>query len=349
MNWRYACMAIPLLIAACAGSAPDPAESSALVTMQVVWPGVMPDLVTAYGTAAPAPNGAMTLSVQAESRVTRVMARAGDVVRKGEPLLTFDLSGAATSAYAQAQIAVQTAESERARLARMLDQHLATREQKAQADKTAADAHAALQALVRDAANQPHQTLLAPFDGVVGAVSVAQGDRLAPGAPMVSVTQRGGLVVTVGVEPSDARRVHVGQQAKVQALGEDAQLSGVVVRVGSALNPQTRLIDAELAVQQALVQGAAYRTWIHVGDIKGWLVPRDAVLDDDRGSHVFQIAGHRAERVAVTRLGGDATTIIVDGRLKGLPIAVSGSHQLENGTLVRPYTGDAVPTGGPSP
>jgi multidrug resistance efflux pump len=44
-------------------------------------------------------------------------------------------------------------------------------------------------------------TIMAPFAGVITAVAVAQGDRTAAGATILTVARSGGVVVTVGINP----------------------------------------------------------------------------------------------------------------------------------------------------
>lgn len=328
--------ALPPKSAAAADDAAD-AAGSVLVQTQAPQRGSLADTITAYGSAAPAVYGAMTLSVQAEGRITRVIATPGEAVHAGQPLLEFHLSAAATSTYQQAQTALQLAQQEQARTARLLQQQLATRDQLAQADKAVSDAQAALTALEKETGGKPQQMVAAPFDGVVSAIPVAQGDRVQPGAALATVTRNGGLVVTVGVEPAQRARLKVGQTVHLEPLAEgDPALDGSVSRIDHVLNPHTRLIDVDIIPRGEPLQGQAYRAVISVGALQGWLVPRDAVLADDDGEALYQVAGGKAHRVAVKRLGGDETTSVVDGPLDPKqPLVVQGNYQLSDGAAVR--------------
>ena len=169
--------------------------------------GAVPDLITAYGSAAPALDGGMTLSLQQDGRVLAIAVTPGETVRSGERLLDFGASPAAISTYQQAESALAVARSQRAHVAQLLGQQLATRDQLAQADKAVGDAQAALDALQREGADNPTQTLTAPFDGIVATVPVAQGDRVQPGAALLTLTRLDGLVVTIGIDPGDRNRV----------------------------------------------------------------------------------------------------------------------------------------------
>lgn len=335
MNRRLAYLA--LLLCCTAGADDTP---SVLVKTQQPQRGTLPDLITAYGTAMPAINGGMTLSVQAEGRVMRIAVTPGEAVHAGQPLLDFQLSAAASSTYEQAQSALKLARQEQGRTARLLAQQLGTRDQQAQADKAVGDAQATLSALEQENGGKPRQTLTAPFDGVVGAVPVTQGERVQPGVALVTLTRAGGLLVTVGVEPSQRRRLQLGQAVQLEPLDAgEAGLHGKLVRIDKALNPKTRLVDADVAPDKGsaeLLQGQAFRARIEAGRSQGWLLPRDAVLDDAQGAYVFQVADGKAVRVNVKRIGSDDTNTAVDGPIDPARALVTlGNYQLTEGMAVR--------------
>jgi biotin carboxyl carrier protein len=147
-------------------------------------------------------NGSMTISLQSQGRVLQFDVTPGEAVKAGQPLLEFGVSESALGSDRQAETALQTAEVERARIAQLLRQQLATKDQLTQADKAIADAETTLDTLKKSGSGQPNLSIKAPFDGVVSAIPVAQGDTIAPGAPMITLMRIDGLVVSVGIEPS---------------------------------------------------------------------------------------------------------------------------------------------------
>jgi RND family efflux transporter MFP subunit len=326
---------IPFLFALPAALADEPA--SVEVRTEMPHTGVVPDVITAYGSAAPALDGGMTLSLQQEGRVLAIAVTPGELVHAGERLVDFGASPAAVATYQQAVSALAVARAQRAHTAQLLGQQLATRDQLAQADKAVADAQAALDALQREGADRSVQTLTAPFDGIVATVPVAQGDRVQPGATLMTLTRLDGLVVTVGIEPGQRDRVHPGQTAHLEPLAGGAPLDGKVLRVDSALNPKTRLIDADISVSPgSVISGAAFRADITVGQLQGWIVPHDAVLNDENGTYLFQVAGNTASRVDVTVAGSAGVNDVVDGKLDPQRrLVVQGNYQLSDNATVR--------------
>jgi RND family efflux transporter MFP subunit len=339
-RWVIVCsLAIcPLIVFPAAQPTPDadPAPSVAVQTEQP-HAGAVPDVITAYGSAAPALDGGMTLSLQQDGRVLAIDVTPGEQVRAGQKLLGFGASPTAVATYQQAVSMLSVARTQRAHMAQLLTQQLATRDQLAQADKAVADAQASLEALQIEGADRPTQTLTAPFDGIVAAIPVAQGDRVQPGAALMTLTRLDGLVVTVGIDAGERDRVHAGQSVHLTPLAAGPQLDGRILRVGGVLNSKTRLVDADVSVPAgSVISGAAFRADITVGQVQGWIVPHDAVLTDDKGAYIFQVAGNTASRVDVTVAGTAGNKDVVDGKLDPQRLlVVEGNYQLSDHAALR--------------
>jgi membrane fusion protein, multidrug efflux system len=219
----------------------------------------------------------------------------------------------------------------------LLAQQLATRDQLAQAEKAVTDAQTTLEAIRQEGRDKPVQIVAAPFAGIVTAIPVAQGSQVPAGTPLITLARVDALVVIAGIEPSLRPRVTPGQPARLESLtSTDAPLDGIVVRVDGMLNARTRLIDTAISAPAGLVPGAAFRAVITVGQLKGWLVPRNAVLSDSKGPYLFQVAVGKAARVNVGIVGSAADTTVVDGPLDPqLPIVIQGNYQLSDGMPVR--------------
>ena len=327
------------------------AQPSVLVTTEVPREGSLPRTLSAYGTVQAGPDGGSeTLSLLRGGQVTRVAAVVGQAVRKGQPLLAVSADPAALAAFRQATAALTLARGERARTAQMLAQHLATRDQLAQADAAVADAQSTLDTLNRGGGGSAEQVLSAPFDGVVSALPVAAGSRVAAQTPLLTLTRIGRLVASVGIEPDQRSQVAAGQAARIEALYGGGGEEGSVLSVGAMLDPQSRLVpvlvdppatahagaSATLAGSAGLMPGDPVRVVIQVGAMSGWLVPRGAVLTDGKGAYVFQVNGDKARRVDVRIVGTEGNTTVVDGQLDpAQQVVTSGNYQLEDGGAVR--------------
>ena len=358
---------IPVLMAVLPGMAlaqgtPPP---SVLVTTEMPRQGTLPRTLTAYGVVQAAPGSSETLSLLRAGQVTRVMAAVGQRVQQGQPLLVVTADPAALATYRQAVAALTLARGERARLAQMLAQQLATRDQLAVADKAVTDAQGNLDLLTRGGGGSAAQTLAAPFDGVVSALLVAPGARIAPQAPLVTVDRSSRLVAAVGIEPGQRGLVAQGQPAQVEPLDGGGAKQGSVLSVGAMLDPVSRLVpvlvdampngaganaaapstDVAGVAAAALLPGGPVRVVVQVGEFRGWLLPRGAVATGAKGAYVFQVAGGKAARVDVQVTGTVGDTTVAAGPLDPKrPVVVTGNAQLQDGAAVR--EDQAAPSGG---
>jgi RND family efflux transporter MFP subunit len=337
---RYVFPLAALALIGCGGKADDEASAadkvSAAVTTQAVQQGSLPDIVSAYGTATPALDAASTLSIQAEGAVTQFDVTAGAAVHRGQRLLTFTLSPSAAAAYQQARTALTVAHAAREHTAQLLAHQLATRDQLAQADKAASDARSALDALRQQQGDARTTTLLAPFDGIVSSIAATRGDTLQPGAPLLTLARGDGVLVSVGVEMDPKHPVTPGDKVSLVALGAGASVTGVVTRVAGMLDAHTHLQNTDIAPDGPVIAGMGYRADITVGQWRGWLIPRDALVENGAAWQVFQVADGKAVRVPVSLVGESDTVSVVDGALDAQrPLVIVGNTQLDDGMAVR--------------
>jgi membrane fusion protein (multidrug efflux system) len=362
---RIAAMLLALLPAAALaqGNAQGAPQPSVLVTAETPRQGTLPRTLTAYGTVQAAPNGGSeTLSLLRGGQVLRLTAAVGQSVRKGQSLLTVRADPTALATYRQAVAALTLATGQRTRTAQLLAQHLATRDQLAQADKAVADARSTLDALNRAGGGSAEQTLTAPFDGIVSSLLVTAGARIAPQAPLITLARSSRLVAALGIEPSQRGLVAPGQPARIEPLDGAAATQGSVLSVGAMLDPASHLVPVFVDPPQAdqgagpagspaeaatgLLAGSPVRAVIQTGTLHGWLVPRNAVLTDAKGPYVFQVNGGKAARVDVQIAGMQGSATLVAGPIDPAhPLVTSGNYQLQDGGLVRE---DKTAAGGPS-
>ena len=329
-----------------------PPQPSVLIVTQPARRGSLPRVLTAYGSVQPSPNGGSeALSILRAGRVTRVSAVLGQTVRRGQPLVTISADPAALATYRQATSAMTLATGERARIGQMLSQHLATRDQLAQADKAVVDAQATVDALNRAGGGTAEQTITAPFDGVVSALLAAPGTRIAAGAPLVTLARSDRYVASIGVEPGQRGLLAVNQAVEVEPLDGGPPVAGTVTAVGGMLDPQSRLVPVMVSLapgggqpdaSPSLLPGGPVRAVVTVGEMQGWVVPRNAVMTDAAGSYIFQVNGTAAARVAVRVVGTSADLTVVDGPVDvHRAVITKGNYQLQDGGLVRTQQAEA--------
>ena len=299
---------------------------------------LMTETVSGYGVVSPDTSSLQNVSLPRPGQIMSLLVSAGQVVKKGAPLLEFGTGADAVLSYQQALQTVNFATSEAARIEQLVSQQLATQSQLAAAKKALADAKATLRAQEKVGADRSLERIAAPFDGVVASVQAAQGDRLAAGAPVLQLARTSGQRVLLGVEPEEVIRVRPGMVASVVPVFNTGLIvPGRVSHVFGMVNPQTQFVDVLVAISGGgLMPGTRVRAEIQVNRQAAWVVPRSAVLSDARSAYVFQVHKGKAHRVNVkTGLEMDGLIAVQGAFTAGEPVVSLGNYELRDGMAVR--------------
>ncbi|SIT47861.1 Efflux transporter, RND family, MFP subunit [Paraburkholderia piptadeniae] len=338
------------------------ADEAPVTTVQTVTPtrGTIAQPVHAYGVVASSSSSVTTVDLPYVARIDQMRVQAGQAVKRGTPLFVVQADPAAVVAATQAKSAAQLAQDELARTQSLYDKSLATQSQLASARKAALDAKQALDAQRQLGIGTGHATIVAPHDGVVTQVSVAQGDQVQAGSAILQLSagSRGDNArpnVTLGVEPADAASIHPGDTVTVSGLStalQTAHVAGRVAMVGASIDTQSQLVNIGASVpfgQSAFMPGTRVKADIATQSGTYWIVPRSAVLNDAHGDYVFQTGSdNKAHRVTVKKVVEDGDRYGVDGTLDATrPLVVVGNYELQDGTPVH-IDGTAQQATGPN-
>ncbi len=299
------------------------------------------DTVQAWGSAISDPRRARTISLGHGGQLEALKVSSGEPVHRGQPLLVVTPDPTSRSAYQQAVAARDAARADLARTRQLASQRLATQSQLAIARKALTDAQAVLDAQRALGGTGTQETLAAPADGVVTTINVAQGERFASNAPLLTFTPSRALVAQLGVQPPDGAKLHVGMAVKLHGVyGAANTMIGTLAVLGEAIDPQSHMLPATVTLPASasatLVAGAPLQASIQASDFTAWAVPRDAVLHDDKGDYLFQVEQGKARRVDVTLLSGEGDPVGVSGSLDAKArVIVKGVYELEDGDAVR--------------
>jgi len=351
MNTRYSIIALPLLAALGGGAymlsqrgAHADSEAASTVASSVLVQTVLPRqqsmalTMPAFGDVAPAK--VESLSFPQAGHLIRLAVVPGQAVRRGDVLATLTSDPNAQTAYEQAQTALAFAQREQRRLQDLLALQLATQSQVDAAAKQVRDAQAALDAQSRLGGGHGSAQLLAPADGMVTAVPVAQGDRVAAGATIVQLGLTGTLRVMLEIEPARSAELKPGMQVMLSVPDRDATVAAQIKSLQPLVDPKTQMAGAvaELAASSSdgLAPGMHLQASIVLGNRTLWNVPRQAVLADEQGAYLFQVAQDKARRVPVQRVVEQGANAGVDGKLDAaLPVVVVGNYELQDGGTIR--------------
>jgi RND family efflux transporter MFP subunit len=304
--------------------------------------------VRAYGIVAASAANLTSVNLPYVARITQLRVQTGQPVRRGDPLFVVQADPAAALAATQARSAAMLADGELSRTQSLFDKSLATASQVAAARKAAQDAREALASQAQSGITSGAKAVASPVDGVVLQISAGQGDQVQAGAPIMQLAgadkgQQARGNVMLAVEPSDAINIHAGDEVRMRGLSTalaKASVAGRVVLVGASIDPQSQLVDVGASValgSSAFIPGTHVAADIDTNRGMHWVVPRSAVLKDDQGDFVFQVAsGNKARRVNVVTQIEQRDRYGIDGPLDATqPIVVSGNYELKDGMRVQ--------------
>lgn len=336
LSWPAAALGALISLVAAAADAPSVQVETMAPKQQE-----LRDTIIAYGIVAASEESTIDISFPHSGQITALLVRTGERVRAGDSLVTITADPAALQSYEQAAAALNFAKQELARQQSLRAQHLATNSQVAAAAQAVTNAEVALETERKLGNGESTKTATAPFDGYVVQVMAAPGARLQANTAIMKLARTDlGLRVTVGLKPEDTARVAPGMAAEITpVMAPDAQPArGTVRQVSGTVNATTRLIDAWIDVMgsAALVPGTSVTVSIIISQHRGWVVPRNAVLHDDKGSYVFQVVDGHARRVAVqTGIDTDRLTEISGKFDASLGVVTAGNYELDDGMAVR--------------
>lgn len=330
-----------LLLGGCTGAQQDGGDAATQVQITTV-PAQRQsfhDVLNAWGSVEADPQRARTLSLGHGGQILALHVSAGQAVRAGQALLSIAPEPAARNAYAQAESTLALAQGELERTRSLFEQHLATESQLAAARKALSDAQVGLEAQRAAGGGSASEVLRAPADGMVTTLAIGNGDRFAADAPLLTFAPAQALVGALSLAPSEAAfNVQAGQQVRLQGAFAGGVVVGQVRTAGRSIDPQTRLLPVlvELPAQAGLHPGDALMAQIEGAAYSAWAVPRQAVVHDDAGDHLFIVQAGKAHRVPVHVRQPVGVVLGVEANLTAQArIIVEGAYEAEDGMPVQ--------------
>jgi HlyD family secretion protein len=280
-----------------------------------------------------------TLKAEVAGTVERVLVRAGDRVRKGQPLVQFDTR--------PLDIAVREAEAnvERARVQyrdyyypdSVVTGRAPSEEQRKTAIARSGLASAEV-ALERARYEREKATVLSPFDGLVDQVQVAPGMRVSAGETLTRVVNLSLLRVEAQVLEHDLPLIRDGGEAIVtSAAAPDRPIRGRVVAVLPMVDTTRRAGRAFVRVPANTVLRPGMYADVKLEATrltKRRIVPTRAIIQRDNRPLVFVVREGRAQWVYINpgRSNGVETEVLPDSGTGLIPVEV-GDDVIVSGHL----------------
>jgi RND family efflux transporter MFP subunit len=183
------------------------------------------------------------------------------------------------------------------------------------------------------------RSIEALFDGHVGVSEVDPGDRVDATTLITTLDDRKSLFVSFDVPESLIGELSVGDDVKLKARSEKfSDVAGVVVDIGSRIDPRSRTFVARARVDNELDlfrPGMSFRVRVDVqGDLYA-VVSETGLQWGADGAYVWTVVDGSAARVPVQIIQRREGRVLIDGKLvDGDVIVVEGTQRMRDGITV---------------
>lgn len=288
------------------------------------------------------------LAFQVGGQILSRNVNVGAHVRAGDVLMVIDARDVqqqanATSAAAQAaRSRYELARTERARYEQlfaaqaiseaMLDQY--------RTNERAAEA-AYRQAVAQDTASHNalgYTNLVAGADGVISNITAEEGQIIAAGQTVMTLTQEGEREIEIAVPESHLAEVSVGMPAAVSLWANSAAYTGTLRELSPVPDAATRTYTARIALTDApadLPLGMTARVRLGASVQDGVSIPLSALYQTGDTAQVYVVEDDAVHLVPVTVTAFRTNDALVTGLPHGARIVTAGVHQLHEGEKVR--------------
>jgi RND family efflux transporter MFP subunit len=265
----------------------------------------------------------------------------GDAVRKGELLATLNLTEI-NAQVSQAELALEKARRDFARVTRLHADSVATLEQFQNAKTALAVAEQQFKAAKFDLS---YSEIHALEDGYVLRKMANRGQVVQPGSSVFQVNgaRQGKWKLKAAVSDKEWGIISLGDKATIQTDASSKVYLAVVTNKSGGVDPLTGSFTVELSLTTdepfAIATGMFGKVTIRSSDSQdAWAVPYDALLDaDGQSAFVFvtdDMETSRMVKVTILDIRSDEV-MISEGLEKARALIVTGSAYLRDGSPIR--------------
>jgi len=316
--------------------------------------GSIEKLITETGTIE-AQTG-VVVSSKIQGQLSEVNVKEGDAVTEGQRLASYTVSGAADIAGIRAEISgLQVRANQANALAttnrKLYEEGAMSYEDYNQAAISARQIEAQISALNHTIAGLSEAGgaagVIAPISGHVTSVMVRGGETVAPGTPIIEISDISNVHVKVNLVAGDADEVTEGDKVRIlseneRLIDDSAKVSKIYLMAQDILSDlgvvQKRVpLEISLSAEQNLRLGGNVRVEIIIDERENTLiVPSNAIFEINREHHVYIVENRRAVLTRIEiGLEGERYTEILSGLTEGDIIITSPPRQVGDGAAVK--------------
>ncbi|MEJ2155799.1 MAG: efflux RND transporter periplasmic adaptor subunit [Desulfobacteraceae bacterium] len=253
-----------------------------------------------------------TLSSKLMGVVRSVHVHEGDMIKKGDLLVTIDqrqVRAQMEQALANAEVAAK----EYKRYQQLLKEQSASQQE---FDRALARHREAQAAVAAARVSQKDAKVRAPYDGRVVAKLINAGDLASPGTPFLSIEQQGLFWTDLVLPERHIQAVHTGLEVKVKVPAlNNREIVGEVGRIVPMADARSRSFQVKVAMPPGLdlKSGMFARVAIPLADSGMLLVPKTAIVEQGQLTGIYKVDSAGIAHFRLVRTGktyGDRMEIV---------------------------------------
>lgn len=251
--------------------------------------------VPATGTLVP--QESVSLVSELSRRLTKVHAKEGQSVKKGDLLFELD----STDLVAERQrltVELSLAQRNSARQKELLRERVTSAAEADSADSAEQQLLASRRVLDVSIAKT---VIRAPFSGTLGLRKISEGAWVSPSTPLITIQDTSALKIDFQIPERHAPAIVVGGKFQVTVDGQPHPFEGQIVATEPSVNTESRALSVRGIVQagEGLVPGTFAKVELPLVLKDALLVPAIAIIPGVEGRGVFVARGGKAHFVLV--------------------------------------------------
>jgi len=310
-----------------------------LVTTQIVEPTNFERFIELQ--AAVEAEDMVGASSETGGRITSLLAKEGQYVKKGALIATTDLE-TVNKQIAELDKSLELAVDVFNRQKRLWDQNIGSELQFLQAKNSKERLEASLETVKHQLTKG---NVYAPISGIVEVVVTKSGEMAMPGAPIVQILNTSRVKIAADVPEKFLRNVRQGEMMTVKIPALDIEKKGRVSMVGRTINAANRTfkVEVNLSNSNGLLKPNLLATMLlnDFSEKNAITVPLELVQQEVSGKDYVFVKkegeeGAMAEKIYVTTGESyDGNIIILEGLKGGEEIIVSGARGMVDEALIK--------------
>ncbi len=282
----------------------------------------------------------VTVGAEASGEVTRVNARKGDKVRKGQ-LLIVQNAETAKNGLEELKTSLELAKTKYERQANLWEKKIGTEMQYLESKNNVES----LERRISSAQSQLNNYFIyAPFGGTIDEVIIKEGETAQPGVPLLRLVSLEDMYILADVSESYLGQFNRGDSVEVNFPSLNKTIKSTIGSVGQVINPNNRTFEVEVKLPND--ENLLRPNLLAVLKIKDFEAPNSVVLpsnliqSDNRGDYVYTAKKDGedliAEKKRVERgMTYSSKTMIKSGLQPGEVVINEGYREVSEGVAVK--------------